>query len=593
MRFKIYIFVMILLVAVLAGQNSRDTIAENLRKSKTNSEKLSLYKKYAEFFETKDFDRSIKLANEGRKLAKKTNNQTLEAEFLRHLGNAYYFSGKLDSAGGYYFSALNILKTQKDRRKLAELYNNLGRFYRKTSDYQRALKNYDEALHIYTQLDDLEGIATVYNESGVVYEYLEQHHEAINRYQKSLEIQRKRGDLVGQGYSLEFIGGNYILQKKFELAEKFLLAAINVREQTKDEFALALSYNVLGTLYQEQKRYTEAETYFLKSNAISRRLDYLDLLKNNYQNLAKIYRLQGKNDEAYESLENFRIINDSIFTLGKAEQIEELSVKYETAEKDRQLLAEKSKVFRRNVLVFSLLGVLLLGFFYYQNYRARQKVQLQRVVLHQQELAANAVLQAEDNERKRMATQLHDGIGQLLSAANMNLSMLNDFKNDENKFTAVLHKTQSILVDAISDVRTLSHQIMPNMLIRNSLPDALRDLVAKTSSTSLNIQLQINNLRKDLNQSLQVVIFRVVQECLNNTIKHAQASEVHIKIQQDQGFVEIFYGDNGIGFDVDELIAAGGLGVENIKSRIEMLKGTYVLKSEKDRGTTVEMKIPC
>lgn len=584
---------MIFLVAVLAGQNSRDTIAENLRKSKSNSEKLSLYKKYAEFFETKDFDRSIKLSNEGRKLAKKTNNQTLEAEFLRHMGNAYYFSGKLDSAGGHYFSALNILKTQKDRRKLAELYNNLGRFYRKTSDYQRALKNYDEALHIYTQLNDLEGIATVYNESGVVYEYLEQHHEAINRYQKSLEIQRKRGDLVGQGYSLEFIGGNYILQKKFELAEKFLLAAINVREQTKDEFALALSYNVLGTLYQEQKRYTEAETYFLKSNAISRRLDYLDLLKNNYQNLAKIYRLQGKNDEAYESLENFRIINDSIFTLGKAEQIEELSVKYETAEKDRQLLAEKSKVFKRNVLVFSLLGVLLLGFFYYQNFRARQKVQLQRVVLHQQELAANAVLQAEDNERKRMATQLHDGIGQLLSAANMNISMFNDFKNDENKFTAVLHKTQSILGDAISDVRTLSHQIMPNMLIRNSLPDALRDLVAKTSSTSLNIQLQINNLRKDLNQSLQVVIFRVVQECLNNTIKHAQASEVQIKIQQDKGFVEIFYGDNGIGFDVDEAIAAGGLGVENIKSRIEMLKGSYVLKSEKDRGTTVEMKIPC
>ena len=89
------------------------------------------------------------------------------------------------------------------------------------------------------------------------------------------------------------------------------------------------------------------------------------------------------------------------------------------------------------------------------------------------------------------------------------------------------------------------------------------------------------------------MIFRVIQECLNNTIKHAQASEVQIKIQQDKGFVEIFYGDNGIGFDVDEAIAAGGLGVENIKSRIEMLKGTYVLKSEKDRGTKVEMKIPC
>lgn len=584
---------MLLLGAVCAAQNTRDTIRENLDKSENSSEKLKLYKKYAEFFETKDFERSIKLSHEGWKLAKKTKQKTLEADFLRHRGNAYYFSGKLDSAGTFYFRALHILKTQKAPQELAELYNNLGRFYRKTRDYQRALRNYDLAQDLYTQLNDLEGIATIYNESGVVYEYLEKHAEAVNRYQKSLQIQRKRGDLVGQGYSLEFIGGNYILQKKFSLAEKYLLASIKVRKQTNDDFALALSYNVLGKLYLEQKRYNEAEIYLLKSNEISRRLNYLDLLKENYDNLSKIYRIQGKNDQAYASLENFRIINDSIFTLGKAEQIEELSVKYETAEKDRLLLAEKSKVLKRNVLLFALLGILLLGFFYYQNFRTRQKVQLQRAILHQQELAANAVMRAEDNERKRMAAQLHDGIGQLLSAANMNLNFLSELKKDESHFSTVLRKTQSVLADAISDVRTLSHQIMPNMLIRNSLPDALQDLVAKTSSPNLMIELNIEGLRKDLNQTLQVVLFRVIQECLNNTIKHAHASKVQITLTQNDGFVDVLYTDNGVGFNVEKAIAAGGLGVENIRSRIEMLKGTYTLQSEKHHGTKVQMKIPC
>lgn len=584
---------MILFAAVSAAQNLQDTIAKNLEKSKSASEKLILYKKYAEFLETKDFDRSLKLSREGFKLAKKFKQKTAEAEFLRHRGNAYYFSGKLDSASTFYYQALEILKNRQAPRELAELYNNLGRFYRKTGDYQRSLRNYDSALKIYTDLGDLEGIATIYNESGVVYEYLEKHDEAVLRYQKSLAIQRKRGDLVGQGYSLEFIGGNFMLQKKLALAEKYLLASIKVREQTKDEFALAMSYNVLGKLYQEQNRYVEAEKFLLKSNDISRRLNYLDLQKDNYDNLAKIYRLQNKNDKAYISLQNFRIINDSIFTLGKAEQIEELSVKYETAEKDRQLLAEKSKVLKRNVLVFSLLGVLLLAFFYYQNFRARQKVQLQRAVLHQQELAANAVMKAEDNERKRMATQLHDGIGQLLSAANMNLSVLNEFKNDENNFRTILRKTQSVLSDAISDVRTLSHQIMPNMLIRSTLPEALQDIVSKTESPGLTIDLQIDGVGKNLNQTVQVVLFRVIQECLHNTIKHAHASQIRISLKQNDDFVEVFYADNGVGFDVEKVTEAGGLGVENIRSRIKMLKGTYRLQSEKNRGTSVEMKIPC
>src|SRR5699024_5702390 len=110
---------------------------ENINKAKSTSEKLTLYKKYAEFLETKDFDRSIKLSHEGSELAKKNNQKTAEAEFLRHRGNAYYFSGKLDSASTFYYKALDILKAQKAPLELAEVYNNLGRFFRKTHDFTR------------------------------------------------------------------------------------------------------------------------------------------------------------------------------------------------------------------------------------------------------------------------------------------------------------------------------------------------------------------------------------------------------------------------------------------------------------------------
>lgn len=592
MKFRIFIVFLFLSAAYYSAQKVKDSITDQINSAGNTAEKLSLYRKFAEYFSTKDFNRSIDLASDGGKLAGKLKNTTLEGDFLRLKGNAHYIAGNLDSAGTYYYKALSLLKETNQPKYLAQLYNNLGRFYRKTKDFPRSLKNYDLALSLYQQLNDLEGIATIYNESGVVYEYLGEHEEAVRRYSQSLEIQKKRGDLVGQGYSLEFIGGNYLLQKKYDLAEKFLLKALRIRKETKDKFAIALNYNVLGHLFIEQKKYPQAENYFQISNEISLQLNYLDLQKDNYENLAKIYRFRGENDAAYEHLNKFRIINDSLFSLGKVRQIEELSLKYETAEKDRQILTEKSKVLKRNALVFSLIGLLLIGFFYYKNYQHKQKIRLQREIIHQQNLATIAVINTEDNERKRMATHLHDGIGQLLAAANMNISVLDDYRNDQNIFPKVLQKTHTILADAISDVRTLSHQIMPNILISNNLSHALEDLAVKTESPKLTVDLQLEGLKNNLSQNIQVVLYRVIQECINNTIKHANASQIMISIAQSDKMVSAHYKDDGKGIHSDDKKAGDGLGLANIKSRIEMLQGTYTLESEPEKGFSLKIQIP-
>jgi signal transduction histidine kinase len=234
-----------------------------------------------------------------------------------------------------------------------------------------------------------------------------------------------------------------------------------------------------------------------------------------------------------------------------------------------------------------------MGFIYYKNYQNKQKVKLQKEILHQQDLATKAVMNAEDNERKRMATHLHDGIGQLLTAANMNISVLDDFKKDEDNFTKVLSKTKEILSEAILDVRTLSHQIMPNMLIKNSLSDALRDLISKTNSPKLHIELKIDGLKNDLDQNIQVVMYRIIQECINNTIKHAQANKVEISLLQNKEMIEAIFKDDGIGFNPLKISSKNdGLGLDNIKSRIDMLKGDLKIISAKGEGTSIIMKIP-
>lgn len=593
MKFKFILVIASLCTSLFTAKIKRDTITENLHAAKNPAEKIKLLLRYADFLSIKDFPRSIQLSDMGRKLAKESGNKTLEGNFLRLKGNAWYLSGKLDSASHYYYQSLALLQNPPNTAELASLYNDLGRFYRKTKDFPRSLKNYDLALGIFQKLQNEEGIATIYNESGVVYEYLGEHDEAINRYKKSLAIQRKRGDLVGEGYALEFIGGNYLLQKKYTEAENYMMQALEIRKKTKDDFAIALSYNVLGHLFQEQKKYSQAEEKYKESQEISQKLNYLDLQKDNYHNLAVIYRISGKNDLAYDHLEKFRVINDSIFSLGKAKQIEELSVKYETLEKEQQLLTEKSKVLKRNAAIVSLLGILFTAFIYYRNYQNKQKIKLQREILHQQDLAAKAVMTAEDNERKRMATHLHDGIGQLLTAANMNISVLNDYKNDENNFTKILEKTRSILSDAIVDVRTLSHQIMPNMLIKNSLSNALRNLIEKISSPKIDINLKIDGLENNLDQNIQVVLYRIIQEAINNTIKHSGADKIEISILQNNEriFTRIF--DNGKGFDLQQTTSrSDGMGLDNIRSRIDFLKGKLDIQTATGKGTVISIEIP-
>ena len=512
---------------------------------------------------------------------------------LRVKGTSYYFRGTLDSASFYLYKSLAILEKEKTSKELALLYNDLGKFYRKTKNFPRSLKNYDRALEIYQKLNDQEGIAMIYNESGVVYEYMGENEKALSRYQKSLEIQKKRNDLVGQGYALEFIGGNYLMQKKLKSAEEFLLKALEIRKRTKDDFAIALNQNALGNLYLESGELGNAEFFFKASNGIAEKTNYLDLMSQNYQQLAKVAERQGKFNNAYQYLKTYKKFNDSLFSLGKTKQIEELSLKYETSEKDNEILAQKSGILKRNVGVYSLLGLLLLGFIYYKNYRNKQKIKLQREILNQQDLATKAVMDAEDNERKRMATHLHDGIGQLLTAANMNVNMLIEFKNDETNFNKILGRTSTILSEAMVDVRTLSHQIMPNQLIKNSLGNAVRDLIEKSKSPKLYIDLKIEDLEENLDQNIQIVIFRIIQECINNTIKHAEAKKITIAISQTPKNLKTLITDDGKGFNPLKIPRSNdGMGLENIKSRIAFLKGTISIESAEGKGTRIEVDIP-
>lgn len=583
---KLIIFAVLFFLHIFGFAQEKDSIDLLIYQEKNTSQKLLLFEKTLDQIKHQNFEKSIKLSDQAIALAEKAKDFSTKGNLLRLKGNAYYFKGNYDSCSIYFYKSLQILTKHDSPKNLLLLYNDFGRLYRKLKDYPRALKNYESAFQIEKKLNNEELLATIYNESGIVYEEMGNFDEAINRYQKSLKIQEKRKDLVGQGYSLEFIGGAYLLQKEFSKSENYLQKALLIREKTKDQFAVALNLNVLGNLYFEQKDLKKAEIHFIKSNDISQKINYRDLLKSNFQQLAKLYKSTGKYDLAYENLENYRAINDEIFNIEKLKQIEELSTKYETAEKDKLILEQKSKILKRNVLVCSLLGFLLMGFIFYRNYQNKQKILLEKEIYLQNELATKALFQGEQNERIRIARDLHDSIGQMLSLIKMNLSAQE--QNSESQ------KMQNLVDQTIDEVRAISHNLIPEELnfgIISALEN-LADKINTSSDTKMEIIIPEEIRSVKFRKQNELSIYRIVQEVVNNMVKHADATAINLSIHKLENSLILSIKDNGKGIDDQDIKESKGIGWKNINARVNMMDGKIKINSEKLAGTQIEITLP-
>ena len=211
----------------------------------------------------------------------------------------------------------------------------------------------------------------------------------------------------------------------------------------------------------------------------------------------------------------------------------------------------------------------------------------------EQENAARAVLEAEEKERQRIARDLHDGVGQMMSAAKMNLSAFEaeaQLKDPEQQLS--LEKIIGLVDDSCREVRSVSHTMMPDVLLKKGLDAALRDFTGKVGSGSLQIGLYTEGIDEDLPMNTAMILYRVLQEAVNNVIKHAQASRLDISVVRDAEGIHATIEDNGIGFDVTDPAYTEGMGLKNIRTRVSFLKGTVDVDSAKGRGTVIAVEIP-
>lgn len=343
--------------------------------------------------------------------------------------------------------------------------------------------------------------------------------------------------------------------------------------------------------------YKKGVDYLMMSNRMAEKLKYPELQSNNYNELSAVAQKQGDFQMAFEYFNKRTALRDSLFALEKTKEIQRLNSQYETARKEQQIQSQQNRIRLQNYVFIGIGGLVLLGgllaYSYYKRYRLQQESQLQTEILRQQEMKARAILEAEANERQRIAKDLHDGVAQMMSAAKMNLSALESeirFASESQKQS--FEKIIGLVDESCKEVRTVSHIMMPNALLKSNLPTAINDFVNKLSNKNLQVHVYTEGLNEKLDSNVETVLYRVIQECVHNAIKHAGATTLDISLIRDKDGISGTIEDNGKGFDPADKEKFDGIGLKNIITRIEYLKGTVDFDSAPGRGTVIALHVP-
>jgi signal transduction histidine kinase len=333
---------------------------------------------------------------------------------------------------------------------------------------------------------------------------------------------------------------------------------------------------------------------------MSTQIKYKDLQAACFKLMSETYRDEKNYAEAYKYQIKYTELNEEIFNEKRSKQINELQTKYETEKRLRQIDQlkqdnERKEQKNRNLLFLlggSIIAVSLIGFAYHNHVKRKKQMEMDAAIIREKEAGNKAIIEAEEKERIRIARDLHDGVAQTMTAAKMQLEYFNDSNQELYQSSDNLKTIFNLITDAANEVRSVSHSMIPNALLKSGLVAAVRDLVQRTDNARFKMNLIIHGLNERMHENIESVSFRVLQELINNIMKHAQATEVTIQLIREGAEFTIMIEDNGKGFDVQKIKKEGGIGLKNIESRVAYLNGRIDYDSQPGRGTTVTVDIP-
>ena len=505
-----------------------------------------------------------------------------------------------------YLKALEVYKKSEDTVQIAKVTSSIGFLEWNISNYQNCINWQQKAIKILDSIPNNEIRGLVYGRIGISYDELGEYDSAHFYNNKAIESFKDLGVEYYISQWLSNIGNTYIKQKKYDKALKYLVEA---RSHVNSEIETSIILINIGKVYLETGKYSAASTILDTAIQKAGRLQQRKFLSEAYYRKYELNKLKGNIPEALDFYIRYSTLKDSLVNEEKTNQINRMSIRYKTEQKEKALLKEKAaneelqkekalaeiRVYNRNRWIFAIIAIslILVFFLLYLSQKNKRKAQAEKdaAIIEEREKGLKAVFIAQENERKRIAKDLHDGIGQQISATKMYFqSIVTKIMDANPELKGDILKVDRMITETGSDVRSISHQMMPKALLELGLIEALEDLLENCFiKTDVKVSFENFGFTERLPSNVEVALYRIAQELLQNIIKHSGASKVDVQLTKMKNYCILIIEDDGKGIEKEE--SSDGIGILNINSRLQTINGDLNLDSEEGKGTTATIRI--
>ncbi len=538
------------------------------------------------------------LQNYSRELTK---SKSLLALVYNNMANVHLKQEQLDSAIYYYYQSLEAIKKKGIENKPMQslVYSNLGAALAISAQQKQALYYLGEALNLTRQLKDTNLMAQNILNIGITHEDTRNYETALTFYKDALKLFAVKKNIRNIQSTYRTIGEAYDKIGKYQTALAYYDSATNTdKEKAARNAGLQIRY---GDIYKQTGDYSKAIGYYESAlKLMPLEGSFLGKPVALYA-LAECYHAINDNARAYTYQKAYSDLRDSILNEEKIKTMNQLEVKYRTTEQKKKLVNQDFLITRQEKALLqknawlggiSLGSLLLLSLLFslYRNHRHKhmlQKAEMASMQQQQEIVQLRALMQGEENERARIAQELHDGIGSLIAAARMHLDIFKG--NKELPGYASSYKSGLNLLDeAYQDLRNTAHNLIPEQLLVNGFSEGIKEYCKKISKhDTFSVQCQTIGSPPALDAEKSLSLYRIVQELIHNALKHGEANEVVVEIAGDGQHTRINVEDNGKGWESAQDSSSCGIGFRNLRQRIKALGGTMEVDSRKDVGTTV------
>ncbi|TXJ28743.1 MAG: sensor histidine kinase [Chitinophagaceae bacterium] len=622
--------------------SKKDSLIHALQSAKEDTSRIRLLLNIQNLYSTKNYDSSYYYLDEANKLARKIKSDKFDFYINVGFAEYYYYNNDYKKSLEYALKNKDLAEKENDMKLLAKSYNNLSAIYNHFGQYKSAidcilkcldisektkdslsfpirnltasntyfnLKQFDQsiiyagkAIEFGKTFNNPFAVMMGLNNLSASYSQLNMLDSSTSISKRQLDFAKQQEDIVNINYALLNLCYDNFRSGNIKALENYAKELSEYAKKLPDRQTSAETHNALALSLISQQKYTLAKAELDSGVNIAQKEINADALGNLYRSYSIFYFMQGKIKEGG----NYSFKYDSLISTTNLKELnfytEELETKYSVEKKEEQIKTQQSVIRQKNMLnyVFSISAIILLIalILAWRNYKIRRKIQQQRITeleTEKQLAATEAVLKGEEQERTRLAKDLHDGLGGMLSGIKHSLSNMKENLIMTPDNARAFERSIDMLDSSIREMRRVAHNMMPEVLVRYGLNTALKEFCNEIDRSGvINTSYQAIGMDKiEIEQTIAITIYRIVQELVNNSIKHAAAKNVLVQVHaaEQEKLLTVTVEDDGKGFDTAALKQSSGIGWSNIQNRIEFLKGKVDIVSSPGKGSSVLIEI--